>query len=84
MAKLRKSKKKGLELIRQMQYEIDEYNRFIEHLFLLLKKDPNRQCFVSDIPQAPLMNEICIEIDKLLVQFGKKANSQLQTENQKF
>ena len=57
-----------------MQYEIDEYNRFIEHLFLLLKKDPNRQCLVSDIPQAPLMNEICIEIDKLLVQSGKKAS----------
>lgn len=75
MVKLRKSKKNGLELIRKMQYEIDEYNRFIEHLFLLLKTDPNRQMLVTDIPQKHLVSEICREIDHLLIQSGKKANS---------
>ena len=72
MAKLRKSKKKGFELIRQMQYNIDEYERFIEHLFFVLTKDPNRQMLVSGAPLERMMNDIVIKLDALLVQVGRK------------
>lgn len=72
MVKLRKSKKKGLELVRQMQYTIDEYEKFIEHLFLLLVQDPNRKKFVGGSPMEPIMNEICAKLDKLLIESGKK------------
>lgn len=76
MVKLRKSKKKGLELIQQMQYTIDENNRFIEHLFLLLKSDPNRQMLVGDLPTEPMTNAICVEIYSLLEQVGKRGKRQ--------
>lgn len=72
MVKLRKSKKKGLELVRQMQYTIDEYERFVEHLFLLLKKDPNRQMLVGGAPMEWMMNDIARMLDELLIQAGRK------------
>ena len=64
--------KESIKYIREMQHTIDMYSRFVEHLFLLLKKDPNRQMLVSDSEDESIMNEICIEIDKLLVAAGRK------------
>lgn len=58
--------------IRQMQFTIDEYKRFIEHIFLLLKVDPNRRMLVGDLPDEGMTNEIIIELDRLLIEAGRK------------
>ena len=55
-----------------MQFLIDEYHRFIEHIFLLLKVDPNRQMLEGDIKDGGMTNEIIVELDKLLIEAGRK------------
>ena len=62
----------AIEKIRQMQFTIDEYKRFIEHIFLLLKVDPNRRMLVGDLPDEGITNEIIIELDRLLIEAGRK------------
>lgn len=62
----------AIKEIKQMQYLIDEYKRFIEHIFLLLKVDPNRQMLKGDTDIESITNEIVIELDKLLIEAGRK------------
>lgn len=66
--------KEAIAEIRQMQFKIDYYTAFIEHIFLLLTKDANRQMLARDINDdlEDITNEICVKLNELLIETGRK------------
>lgn len=64
----------SIKQIREMQYEIDEYYNFIEHLFLLLTVNPDREIMAGHSRAENLMVEICLKINELLRETGRKTN----------
>lgn len=66
--------KEAIAEIRQMQFKIDYYTTFIEHIFLLLTKDANRQMLARDINDdlEDITNEICVKLNELLIETGRK------------
>ncbi len=59
------------QTVARMQYSIDEYARFCEHLFIALKKDAKRDAIIFDDNVSGLFSPIMEELEIVLKEAGR-------------